>query len=98
MKIAVPVVIIFLPIIAWWLTRNVNSGQSALLKLPDAGQWRIEEKRVLWIFLLTALAWITRAEPLGGWSAGYCSASERGSRLSAAILLFIVPGGQGKIY
>lgn len=98
MKIAVPVVIIFLPIIAWWLTRNVNSGQSALLKLPDAGQWRIEEKRVLWIFLLTALAWVTRAEPLGGWSGwlGVPQANDAAVALSAAILLFIVPGEQGK--
>ena len=98
MKIAVPVVIIFLPIIAWWLTRNVNSGQSALLNLPDAGRWRLEEKRVLWIFLLTALAWITRAEPLGGWSGllGIPQANDAAVALMAAILLFIVPGGRGK--
>lgn len=98
MKIALPVVIIFLPIIAWWLTRNVNSDQSTLLKLPDAGQWRTEEKRVLWIFLLTALAWITRSEPLGGWSVwlGVPQANDAAIALSAAILLFIVPGGQGK--
>jgi sodium-dependent dicarboxylate transporter 2/3/5 len=91
-------VIIFLPIIAWWLTRNVNSDQATLLKLPDAGQWRTEEKRVLWIFLLTALAWITRSEPLGGWSVwlGVPQANDAAIALSAAILLFIVPGGQGK--
>ena len=32
------------------------------------GAWSTAEKRVLAIFGLTALAWVTRAAPFGGWS------------------------------
>ena len=97
MTVAVPVVIIFLPIMAWWLTRNLNSGQSSLLKLPEAGQWRTAEKRVLLIFFMTALAWITRSEPFGGWSEwlGVPQANDAAVALLATILLFIVPAGRG---
>jgi solute carrier family 13 (sodium-dependent dicarboxylate transporter), member 2/3/5 len=66
MKIGVPIVLIALPIMAWWLTRNVKLEQE--IKLPEQGAWRVEEKRTLWVFGLTALAWITRKEPFGGWS------------------------------
>ena len=36
------------------------------------GAWRLEEKRVMMVFALTALAWVTRTEnifPFGGWRA-----------------------------
>tara|TARA_B100000767_G_scaffold275705_1_gene314486 strand:- start:6885 stop:8306 length:1422 start_codon:yes stop_codon:yes gene_type:complete len=98
MKMALPVVLVFLPLIAWWLTREVNSGQLGLLNLPQAGQWRVAEKRVLMIFLMTALAWITRSEPFGGWSQwlGVPQANDAVVALSAVIVLFIVPDGKGK--
>ena len=36
--------------------------------LPEMGTWSAAEKRVLAIFGLTALAWVTRSAPFGGWS------------------------------
>ena len=97
MMVAVPVVIIFLPFIAWWLTRRVNLQQGKPLELPSVGEWRPAEKRVLIVFACTALAWITRGEPFGGWSEllGLQQANDAGVALVGAISLFVVADGKG---
>ena len=97
MKIAVPIVVVFVPVIAWWLTRRVNAEQGKALVLPVAGQWQAAEKRVLIVFACTALAWITRSEPFGGWSGllGVQQANDAAIALLGAIALFIVSDGKG---
>jgi len=95
MKIGVPVVLIALPIMAFWLTRNVKLEHE--IEIPKLGVWRAEEKRTLIVFGLTALAWIFRQEPLGGWS-GYFDISIAGDStvaLFAVVVMFIVPNGKG---
>lgn len=62
---ALPVVALLLPLGAWWLTRKLDSHTA--IELPSSGVWRAEEVRVLFIFALTALAWMTLSEPFGGW-------------------------------
>lgn len=98
MMIAVPVVIIFIPVIAWWLTRKLNHQQGKPLELPQPGAWQPAEKRVLIVFACTALAWITRSEPFGGWSGllGVPQANDAAIALLGAIALFIVPNGKGE--
>lgn len=95
MKIGVPIVILAIPLIAIWLTRDVKFDRA--VKLPKLGEWRIEEKRTLWVFGLTALAWITRTEPFGGWSEalGISLAGDSTVALFAVILMFIIPNGRG---
>ncbi|GLX77256.1 transporter [Thalassotalea insulae] len=95
MKIGVPVVIIALPIMALWLTRNIKLQQQIVL--PELGQWREEEKRTLWVFGLTALLWITRKEPFGGWSEllDMPLAGDSTVALFAVVLMFIIPNGKG---
>ncbi|MBA6231941.1 MULTISPECIES: SLC13 family permease [unclassified Colwellia] len=95
MKIGVPIVLIALPIMAWWLTRNIKLEQE--IKLPDQGQWRSEETRTLWVFGLTALAWITRKEPFGGWSdwLNIPIAGDSTVALFAVVLMFLIPNGKG---
>ncbi|MFT6900283.1 MAG: sodium-dependent dicarboxylate transporter 2/3/5 [Colwellia sp.] len=95
MKIGVPIVLIALPIMAWWLTRNIKLEQE--IKLPEQGQWRSEETRTLWVFGLTALAWITRKEPFGGWSDGLNIpiAGDSTVALFAVVLMFLIPNGKG---
>jgi len=95
MKIGVPIVLIALPLMAWWLTRNVKLEQQ--IKLPEQGQWRTEEKRTLWVFGLTALAWITRKEPFGGWSdfLNITIAGDSTVALLAVVLMFLIPNGKG---
>jgi sodium-dependent dicarboxylate transporter 2/3/5 len=61
----IPVVAVMVPTIALVLARQVPNDLT--VALPDIGEWRSAEKRVLVIFVLTALAWMTRTEPFGGW-------------------------------
>ena len=50
----VPVVLVFVPIIGIWLTRQLTyRGQ---IDMPQVGAWQIEEKRVFIVFAITALA------------------------------------------
>jgi len=95
MKIGVPVVLIAIPIMALWLTRNVKLEHE--IKLPELGEWRLEESRTLWVFGLTALAWITRSEPFGGWSSALniSIAGDSTVALLSVVIMFLVPNGKG---
>ncbi len=92
---ALPVVLVMVPIIGLWLTRNVTGSSNIVL--PDPGRWRVEEKRVMMVFGLTALAWVTRTEPFGGWRAltGLSSVNDASVALLAVVVMFVVPNGRG---
>ncbi len=92
---AVPVVVILVPIMAMILTRNLGGALS--VQLPVVGSWRTEEKRVMLIFGLTALAWITRSEPFGGWKIwlDIPSANDASVALLAVVAIFLTPNGKG---
>ncbi|WP_448211117.1 SLC13 family permease [Colwellia sp. MEBiC06753] len=94
MKIGVPIVVISLPFMALWLTRNVKTSLD--ITLPEQAPWRVAEKRVLIVFGLTALAWITRQEPFGGWTGllGLKGVGDSTVALAAVVLMFIVPNGE----
>ncbi|MEO0480126.1 MAG: SLC13 family permease [Planctomycetota bacterium] len=68
MAFGIPFTFVFLPIAWLWLGRGLGTGEVG--QLPDPGPMRIREKRVLALFLTTAVAWITREAPFlaGGWS------------------------------
>ncbi len=66
MAIGVPIVIVTIPTVAFWLTRGVKLNSK--LDLPKMAQWSISEKRALLVFGFIALLWITRKNPFGGWS------------------------------
>lgn len=93
MSWGIPVVIIMLPLAAFWLTRKLNS--SGRIDIPDPGSWTQAQKRVLVIFGLTALGWITRANPFGGWQGllGLETANDASVAFLAVILLFLIPDG-----
>ncbi|MEM6580479.1 MAG: SLC13 family permease [Pseudomonadota bacterium] len=93
---ALPVVVILVPAMALALTRNIKGAIS--VTLPEVGQWRTEERRVMVVFALTALAWITRQEPYGGWSEwlGLPQANDASVALLAVVALFLVPDGKGQ--
>lgn len=95
MKVGVPVVLISLPLMALWLTRNVNLEHK--ITLPALGEWRSEEKRTLILFGLTALAWITRKDPFGGWSGLFdiTIAGDSTVALVAVVIMFMTPNGKG---
>jgi sodium-dependent dicarboxylate transporter 2/3/5 len=95
MSWGVPVVLILVPAMAWALTRGLERG--AVLKLPEVGPWRAEERRVLVVFALTAVAWITRSEPFGGWREllDLPQANDASVALLAVVIMCMVPNGQG---
>ena len=95
MALGLPVVLIFLPLMGLWLTRTVT--YKGALELPESGAWRPEEKRVLTVFGLTALAWITRVEPMGGWMALFDLPYTNDAMVAflAVVAMFIVPNGKG---
>jgi sodium-dependent dicarboxylate transporter 2/3/5 len=95
MSWGLPVVLIMVPLIAIWLTRNLRGSSD--VQLPQQGPWRTEEKRVMVVFALTALAWISRSEPFGGWSGllGLPGANDASVALLAVVLMFVISDGKG---
>ncbi len=95
MKWALPVVMIMVPITGIWLTRGLK--KQVELDLPDVGTWRSEEVRTLIIFAITAILWMTRKEPFGGWSglAGLPTANDASVALLAVVAMFLIPNGRG---
>jgi len=89
------VVLLMIPLMALWLARGVR-GELAVA-VPPVGPWRPEEKRVMAVFAVTALAWITRGEPFGGWKAwlDLPQANDASVALLAVILLCLLPNGKG---
>lgn len=93
---AMPVVLVMVPAMAVVLTRNV--GGALRVQMPTVGPWETQERRVMLVFGLTALAWITRGEPFGGWSNwfGVPEANDASVALLAVVMLFLVPNGKGE--
>ena len=93
---ALPVVVVMVPVMALVLTRNVRGALE--VTLPEVGPWRTEERRVMLVFGLTALAWVTRGEPFGGWRVwlDLPQANDASVALLAVVMLFIVPNGRGE--
>ncbi len=93
---ALPIVVVLLPIAGLWVTRKLTFQGS--FNLPPVGQWSTPERRVFMVFALTALAWVTRTEPFGGWS-GALELPYTNDAIVAfigVIVLFIVPNGKGE--
>jgi len=92
---ATPIVLTMLPLMALWLTRGLDRQTS--IELPKVGPWRTEERRTLAVFAVTALLWITRSEPWGGWSEALHlpAANDASVALLAVVAMFIIPNGRG---
>ena len=96
MSWGIPIVACMIPLTWLWLTRKLT--YSGGFDMPEVGKWRSIEKRVLLIFVITAIAWITRKEPFGGWSNWFDlpAANDASVALIAVILMFIVPAGNSE--
>ena len=90
METAIPIVIIGIPLMAIWLTRNVSSNQG--FHLPEIGEWRIAEKRVLMVFGFIAMAWITRRI----WSEWFdlSTVGDSTIALMGVVVMFLIPNGE----
>ncbi len=96
MSWGMPVVLTLLPMAWWWVTRAVPRELD--IQVPAVGPWRSAERRVLVVFGLTAVAWITRAEPFGGWQTwlDLPAANDASVALLAVVALFVVRDDQGE--
>jgi len=95
MSWGVPVVLLFVPLIGLWLTRHLT--YKGTVEMPAVQDWSSEEKRVFIVFSLTALAWITRTQPFGGWKTwlDLPGANDASVALIAVVVMFLVPNGKG---
>jgi sodium-dependent dicarboxylate transporter 2/3/5 len=95
MSWGLPVVVVLVPLAGLWLTRGVKL--LAPVHLPQAGAWRPFEKRVLLMFSLTALCWVTRQAPFGGWSSwlNLPQANDASVALIAVVMMATLPNGEG---
>lgn len=97
MSWTIPVVLILVPLAGFWLSRHLEKDASHL-SLPVLGEWIAAEKRVMVVFAITALAWITLKGPYGGWGQWLPSANYGSVALAAVLALFILPDGKkGKL-
>ena len=92
--------------VAWLLlTRSLGTADLSLPQNDSVdtsegqalGPISSHERRVLGVFVVTALAWITRKEPFGGWSEllGITTMGDDSVALAAALAFFIIPTGSG---
>ncbi len=96
MNYGLPVLVIMVPVAWLWLSRRV--ARASNLNLPVLGPWRPDERRVLLVFALMALAWMTRSEPGGGWGTWLGVEAHAGDStvaILATLVLFVVPRGDG---
>jgi sodium-dependent dicarboxylate transporter 2/3/5 len=95
MSWGVPVVVLLIPLTALWLTRNLKSGGK--IDVPELGRWTAAEVRVLTIFVIAALAWVTLNEPFGGWAGWFKLPYADLASVSfiACVVLFVCPDGKG---
>lgn len=95
MSWGLPTVILMLPLMALWLTRNL--GGCAAPPVARPGAWSVAERRTLAVFALTAFAWITRTAPFGGWreALGLPTANDASVALTAVVLMAVIPDGRG---
>ncbi|MEZ5989548.1 MAG: SLC13 family permease [Planctomycetota bacterium] len=92
-----PIVVLFLPIAWLWLTRGMQRGP--LPELPVLGPATAAERRVGWIFATTALLWILRSHPAGGWPTWLGlppgAVGDETVALLGVLAMFLVPDGRG---
>ena len=96
MSWGIPAVLMLTPLAAFWATRHLtHQGQ---VEMPVVGQWQTDEKRVFTVFVLTAIAWMTRGQPFGGWSTwlDLKGANDASVALVAVVCMFLIPNGKGE--
>ncbi|MGC6426315.1 MAG: SLC13 family permease [Akkermansiaceae bacterium] len=94
MRYGIPIILIMLPLMWLWLSRHQKG--TLHLNLPETGAWRPHEKRMLLVFGFTALAWVIRKEPFGGWSEwlNLPKANDASVAFLGVIALFLIPSGE----
>lgn len=96
MSWTVPMLLAMIPLTWLWLARGVRATEKIVM--PEVGEWRTEEIRTLTVFGITAILWMTRIEPWGGWSGLFNlpGANEASVAFLAVVAMFLIPNGKEK--
>jgi sodium-dependent dicarboxylate transporter 2/3/5 len=96
MSWAIPIALVLFPIAGFWVTRRLRYVGE--VSLPEVGAWTPHERRVFIVFALTALAWITRTGPFGGWTdlLGLPYTNDAIVAFLGVVVLFLIPNGDGE--
>ncbi len=82
-----------------WIVLTWRLGGVPGVEVDSEGEYTVMQKRILVVLGLTALAWITREIPFGGWSelfstyVGPSAAGDTTVALAAVVALFLLPSG-----
>jgi sodium-dependent dicarboxylate transporter 2/3/5 len=91
-----PMLLAMIPCTWLWLARGVRATEKIVM--PEVGEWRTEEIRTMTVFGITAVLWMTRIEPWGGWSGLFNlpGANEASVAFLAVVAMFLIPNGKEK--
>ena len=92
MKTGVPIVLLAIPAMAFWLGRGL--GKMGEIALPMPGDWSKAEKRVLMVFGTVAMAWIFR--PFWTDWLNITTVSDSTIAVAGVVAMFIVNSGKGE--
>lgn len=90
MKTGIPIVLLSIPIMALWLTRGL--GELTGVCIPATGKWRSAEVRVLGIFSIVAIGWVSR--PYWSEALNITSVGDSTIALLGVVLMFAIPSGE----
>ncbi|RUO62182.1 SLC13 family permease [Pseudidiomarina insulisalsae] len=95
LKVGIPLVVLAIPLMAWWLSRKVNDVVALSIEPP--GPMQSAEKRVLAIFAVVVLLWVTRTTPFGGWTAltGLTAVGDATVAIAGVLVMFMVRDSKG---
>ncbi len=95
MRMGLPIVVLMLPLAFVFLARPLVGV--TLPPLPTLGAPSVKERRVLLIFLATALSWVLRTGPFGGWTGwlGLGGVGDATVAFAGLFLMLTVSDGEG---
>ena len=101
MLFGIPLMLIMLPLVWLVLTRLIHPVNFVVTdemrrlmysKLTELGAFGTTEKRVMLVFLLTVLAWVSRKFVVDAY--GLAGVSDTNIAIAAVFLLFLIPAGE----
>jgi len=90
-----PMVVLFFPVMVWLLVSQVKNQHSINHDL-ESQPLNTAQKRTLIVFALTALLWVTRTAPFGGWKTWFDLpyANDASVALLGVVALFMISNGK----
>ncbi len=91
-----PMVLVFFPVMVWLMTKQVSSHMNIENTGIEQKSLNTAQKRTLWVFAITALLWVTRTAPFGGWKTwlDLPFANDASVALLGVVALFMISDGK----